>query len=217
VYHHERAERKRRFNQAAYDRYPDPAQDPASTAEYLGYLRERKLSAALATRNGWYISTSANDDHLRVVIPAVKSPLYQGTFWQARATDPTVTPRYTSPYAPRDDALVVVWPAKEADSVVLVEGPFDALAVAECGMLGIAIMGVNPTQGTAEHIVRKSSGYNLNICFDSDIKGDVGALYLQTQLALSGRYASVKKIRNTKHKDLAEMPLEERREFLWQK
>src|SRR5207245_2951688 len=110
--------------------------------EMKTYLQDRYLDFDLAVYNHWYLSHSAGDDHTRIVIPAT-SMIEDHIYWQARAIYPHVKHKYQSPTASRLDALVVVYPPEHEDSgmIVVVEGPMDALAAADVGYTGIALMG----------------------------------------------------------------------------
>lgn len=123
------------------------------------YIARRGLRWDLATRNGWYGTDTAMDSWPRVVIPAT-SRLASNRYWQARCllNDSIIKARdikrYQSPFAPRGDAIVVVWPDKLAleVTVALVEGPMDALAAAGSGAVGIGLMGVTPSVEVIDHV-----------------------------------------------------------------
>ena len=134
---------------------PYCAERPTPSPEFQGevnrYLMDRGLNPEVAVHNYWYPTIQANDGELRVVIPCTSANL-TNRYWQARLLDDThITERikrYTSPRGvSRGDALAVVWPKRHRDKIrgtVLVEGPMDALAAAEVGLLGIAWMGTTP-------------------------------------------------------------------------
>ena len=112
------------------------------------YLESRCLSFNLAVENGWYPSTVAGDIWGRIVIPAT-SKIPGNYYWQARAIQKGIEPRYQSPCASRGDAIVVVWPGQRVTRRqvgCVVEGPMDALAAAGVGCVGIALMGVMPPE-----------------------------------------------------------------------
>jgi len=70
--------------------------------------------------------------------------------------DSTTALRYDSPFEPRGDSIIVVHPMGfKKQRAVIVEGPMDALAAAEYGYLGIAVMGNNPAQEAIDLIVKK--------------------------------------------------------------
>ena len=97
------------------------------------YLKERGLSWDLAEENGWYPSRNAMDSFLRIVIPALTT-VKDHIYWQARAVSKNVHIRYQTPRGPRHGALVRVRALPDDEhtcEVVIVEGPLDALAVAE--------------------------------------------------------------------------------------
>ena len=153
-YQHERecqAEVPRRaFNQDL------PACSSTWMPDMRKYLSERHLSMEVALANGWYPSVDAGDKQIRIVIPATATP--PNVFWQARLIDGQAhlgvslpIKRYQSPHAPRGDAIIAVWPTTPGaaslapcGAVVLVEGPMCALAAAELGFTGIALMGNSP-------------------------------------------------------------------------
>src|SRR5687767_7854729 len=95
-----------------------PRAEPRLTEAMEVYLSDRGLSVERAKANGWYASRNAGDDEPRVVIPATAAP--GNIYWQARAFNPKAKLRYTSPYAPRGDALIVVWPAERRNLRVVV-------------------------------------------------------------------------------------------------
>lgn len=122
------------------------------------YLLSRDLDVELATQNQWF--PSGYDGIPRVIIPANKTG---GVFWQARLmTDDEIEgkKRWDSAAAPREDAIIVVIPRHtlrlEGNPLrtVVVEGPMDALAIAEFGLLGIAMCGNRPTDATIHHILQ---------------------------------------------------------------
>lgn len=130
-------------------KFPPPRPDLAKySAEYLA---SRELSAELAAENGWY--TSEWRGVPVIVIPAWTS--YGAAWFQVRATVPTDW-RYDSPKGSRGDALGLVWPTcyggAGESGIVVVEGPMDALAVAEVGLLGIAMLGKNPSASQLERL-----------------------------------------------------------------
>ena len=131
------------------------------------YLSSRLLSPLLAKRNGWYPSRDAGDAALRVVIPCTNSLRYN--YWQARAIDKWVSIRYQSPRCARTDSIVVVYPdVISSNSVVIVEGPMDALAAAMLGFKAVAVMGNTPSNSVLDFLVREVAGTKYLLVADSD-------------------------------------------------
>lgn len=179
-----------------------------SEAMLEAYLGGRGLSSLVALENGWYFSTKAGDHHARVVIPCTNTKGY--VYWQARAIDPSVQRRYQSPSYASSDSLAVVWPTHGSRVAALVEGPMDALAAAEAGVVGVATMGKRPSDEQLAHFVKLFASYSLLIIPD---RGDIEAgSATATRLALGhGRYAPLVVPLG---KDLAALPVEQRRGLL---
>lgn len=128
------------------------------------YLTGRGLHAETARRNMWFPSKNV-DGWGRVVVPCTSSQP-GNLYWQARLLDPPVGPdkpeniatigrgmprRWESPYdVSRGDAICVVWPSLGEENwnrkAALVEGPMDALACAEFGYLGVALLSAVPSE-----------------------------------------------------------------------
>ena len=171
------------------------------------YLDGRGLDAPLAIENGWYVSLSAGDEYTRIVIPATNTKSY--IYWQARAVDPAVYKRYRSPKYAAGDSIIVVWPRETGRYVAIVEGPLDALAAAEHGLVGVSVMGKQPPTEVFDHIEALFPSQSFVVLPDGDGLGGVADI-LQ-QLAKRRRPATVVL---TGHKDLAAMPREQRRRLL---
>jgi hypothetical protein len=165
------------------------------------FLESRGLSYGLAIENGWYPSWDAGDTKYRVVIPCTNS---RGrVYWQARAVDPNVEKRYQSPKYAAEDSIVVVWPEGEPRrAVVVVEGPLDALAAAECGYPSAAIMGNRPSQAVIQNICRVFPGQEFIVVPDLDSVAAGG--FIAGKLALQGRKVIVRVPVGAK--DLSRMP-----------
>lgn len=147
-YEHDRAEAERPKTTTFNTEWPACCLGGTAEEWCKQYLEKRGLSWALAKANGWYPSQNAGDWLTRIVIPA-QSTQVGHAYWQARAISPAAFIRYQSPKGPRLDAVVVVSPSVATGNprdgaAVVVEGPMDALAVAECGAMGIALMGATP-------------------------------------------------------------------------
>lgn len=187
-----------------------PAPERGREWVLAGYLNQRGLDPDLARANHWYISEEAGDRYTRIVIPA-SSELPGNLFWQARAVDKDVEPRYHSPHTARGDAVVVCWPySPDARGFVVVEGPMDALAAAGEGFTGIALMGVTPPDIALDLTARLIRGTMALIVADSDSLGAMAKVGFK----LVNRGAGVKLVSPSPYKDLAEAPREERRRIL---
>lgn len=134
-----------------------PAADHSLLADMRHYLSERVLSYKVATENLWYPSSHAGDRHPRIVIPAA-SEIRGNCYWQARSMiEVPEDARYLSPFSPRGDAVVVVYPGSHYSAqtkAVIAEGPMDALAAATVGCLGIGLMGMSPPDAALRLLVR---------------------------------------------------------------
>ena len=128
-----------------------PLLDESLWPVFRSYLKKRRLSSDIAVSNGWY-PTLTSDGVPRIVITT--SSLQNSWFYyQARAmTDGKGVTRYVSPSAPRGDALAVVFPSGDALGSIIVEGPMDALAAAELGLVGVSVMGNTPNSLVLDHI-----------------------------------------------------------------
>jgi DNA primase len=202
-YAHERGERRQGSTPSKPVVLP-----PLSTAHWpqmQAYLRKRGLSPPLAEYNGWYPTVDRNSTP-RIVIPA-QSLLNTWPYYQARAMDDSPK-RYDSPRAPRGDALVVCHPqSPNSNYVVLVEGPMDALAAAECGYLGTALMGNTPSDTVIDHIRELTRPYHgIIVLSDVDAVGE--AVEVVHRLWTTGCLANFRPIKG--YKDLAEVPYEKR-------
>jgi len=190
-----------------------PPKDIRQSALMYSYLSERDLDYELAISNGWYPTVARGP---RVVIPCINSAKFN--YWQARAMlDHPL--RYDSPPIPRKDSIVFLWP-READtlawheknhstggSVVITEGPMDALAAAEF-MPAIALMGGAPSQEVISFIEKKTCElglYQWVLVPDNDNTALVDS-FLQHDAGL--------KVVIPAGKDLAGMPAWERRKLL---
>lgn len=176
VYQHEESHHEAVTARAGRRR---PATLPRVAQEFLArqdaYLTRRGLDPLTAQFNGWYPSTDAGDRAARIVIPA--SPPELG-LWQARAMDPTETKRYQSPHAPRENAVIVVYPMREmAHRLVICEGPMDALAATTTGSIGVALMGNTPPGVCFDYIADRWPRADVVIVPDRDAPA-AGAAWL---------------------------------------
>jgi hypothetical protein len=227
LYEHEWRERstKPKTNIA---RFPDPKLN--FWHQVRQYLNQRQLDPSLAEVNRCYPSVTAGDKYLRLVIPAVRRD--RGTFWQARAIRPDVEKRWQSPAGvARGDALIVFHPAeslgqfgrfngKLSGTVIICEGPLDALAIAMTGNTGVSVMGVDPTDETFKHLLwwaelANDQGKMVYTLFDADDSGLVGGISVGYRLAgESIRIRSLFLANVTDAKDFAEVPADQRQSVL---
>ena len=183
------------------------------------YLKERGLSWELAEENGWYPSRNAMDNFLRIVIPAVSTQAGH-VYWQARAVSQNIYIRYQTPRGPRHGALIVVnfdaqreyETRRNTKSVVIVEGPMDALAVAACGYDAIALMGMAPGALALSHLVKLVEKRPALIVLDNEPAAQAAAHSIAMCLASAGGKAHVEKLSYAK--DLAAVASKVRRVWL---
>jgi len=219
MYAHEVAEKdfmRRMQERQPYRAYPPMPADAHADDIIRVYLTERKLDWKLATSGqapaGWYVSTSAGDSWVRIVIPCVNTNGFR--FWQARAVEEGVKPKYQSPHGvAREDSLVVVWPRQSLvrpGLAVIVEGPMDALAAAGAGtgVAGVALMGTHPSHEAFDHIKRLFK--TVLVIPDSDEAGLEAGITWQYELNTRGVTALLKFLPDG-YKDLAECPQAMRR------
>jgi len=121
--------------------------------------------------------------------------------------------RWLGSHGYKHDAVCYVQGRPE-NMTVVVEGPMDALAAAGLGYPAIAILGATPPPAVYDHAARLVSTSYLKhraiIIPDMDRVAD----WQNTQMELGQRgvIGSLRVIHG--YKDLADMPVEERREFL---
>lgn len=205
IYNHERSESSWKTYSGPAPKFPDYKEEVEDRCR--SYFRSRHLNWKLAALNGWYPTRT---DVERVVIPCNNS---EGTvYYQARALDFITKLRYDSPVAPRGDSHVLVYPHKTLKgSAVIVEGPMDALAAADFGYLGIAVMGNNPSAEMLDLIVKRygKSWVPFLIVPDKDCL-TFGA-GLVSQFAARGVKSRMVMLPNAK--DICEMTLAQREKF----
>jgi hypothetical protein len=214
IYQHEQDERpasERKLRGSDTSRpvtlMPKPAWKNLSIRFYT-YLKNRDLNATLAIRNGWYPSQNAGDKQPRIVIPATSRD--DRAYWQARAMNSGAEKRYQSPYTPREDAIVIVYPAKEGKKqVIAVEGPMDALAAAGEGWIGVSFMGNQPAREALDHFAERFEGSKILVLPDRD--DEASGLALAASIA--GYRIPATCILLQDAKDLAEMTRRERGEL----
>jgi DNA primase len=179
-----------------------------------GYLAGRDLSFECAQVNLWYPSFF-KDESPRIVIPCTNSSGFP--YFQARAMDSNPS-RYESPWYPRMDSLVVVFPIVESDNekAVIVEGPMDALAAGGVGHLGIGLMGANPNESQIYHLIRLLKSRSLgNAPKEILVVPDQDSPELGPMLISYLAQSKIKsEIRLPEGKDLAAMAISKRKELL---
>src|SRR5690349_16580226 len=180
-----------------------PPRDLRQSALMYCYLSDRDLDYELAVANGWYPTVAKGP---RVVIPCINSAKFN--YWQARALIDHPL-RYDSPAIPRKDSIVFLWPRKgcECKSVIITEGPMDALAAAEWHP-AIALMGGSPSKEVMSFVEKKTCElglYQWVLVPDNDNTAIVES-FLQHDAGLQVAIPS--------GKDLAGMPRWEREKLL---
>jgi len=206
IYQHEIREKKAKYTGP---RPELPAFAASLRKRMLHYLASRALDAELAIGNGWYPAYYRGAP--RIIIPCSNEA--GAVYFQGRAMDDNKL-RYASPYVPREDSIVIVWPDdgkyQSRFGGVVVEGPMDALAAAGLGFVGVAIMGNCPTEEVIDHLARFARGFQPVLVLP-DIDAPSFGAAIVGPLAQRGISASMK---TAMKKDLAEMTVEEREEFL---
>lgn len=207
IYQHERAEKKLSQQWDGY-RPSMPKPDSRLDTHFASYLEWRNLDPELARENGWYASKYKRVP--RVIIPCSNAdgvPYFQG-----RDVTETDELRYASPLVPRDDSLVLVWPAgrRARKGCVVLEGPLDALAAAMEGFVGVALMGNTPSSVVLDHLCSFARAFQPVIIVPDADSLDLGPTVLcaLAQQGISGV------IRAPAKKDLAVMSAKERGRFL---
>ena len=200
MYDHERRERK---DGGEIQHVVMPPRDLKQSGLMFAYLTDRELDYELAISNGWYPTVSRGP---RVVIPCINSAKFN--YWQARAMlDHPL--RYDSPAIPRKDSIVFLWPRREPGcTVVITEGPTDALAAAEFHP-AIALMGGCPSVEVLDFMHKKTSELGLN---NWVIVPDNDNVYLLDRFLEYGHFPLSAKMPSGK--DLAGMPRWEREKLL---
>lgn len=191
---------------------PMPERSERVTDYVCRYIYGRGLSPDLALQNGWYGSMSAGDTAQRVVVPAHNRR--NTPYWQARLIwDEAEGKRYQSPMISRTDSIVIVLPrfdVRGLDLVVLSEGPFDALAAADIGGVGVGLMGNNPPSIVWDHVWERYNGCKIVLVSDVDAVG--ATVRWQSQLAVRGLKSQV--VVPCGVKDFAALPKDKRLQLL---
>ena len=190
-----------------------PEMDPSLWPDFDRYLSLRNLSPGIARANFWYPSRSAGDFAPRLVIPST-SATSTNKFWQARSMDGAL-PRYQSPHGCRSgDAIIVVWPGNPGSigyrASAVVEGPMDALAAAEAGIIGVALMGASPPPERIDLTASLVHGTITYLVCDSDAPAAMAAILSQ----LSNLGVQCRLRDPSPGKDLADLSLSRRKQLL---
>lgn len=122
--------------------------------------------------------------------------------------------RWDGAHGYRHDAVCYI-PAEYERPTIIVEGPMDALAAAGCGFPAIAILGATPPKLVFDQVARLvDKSYRKGQAIIIPDNDRLGA-WVDTQLELGNRgvYARIQQITNGA-KDLAELPEQDRMEFL---
>lgn len=213
AYWHETDEHYRQHDRLAVlnRMWPQPMQD---YDDLHAYIEGRGLNAGIAIANGWYPSRDFAGGEVRIVIPA-ETVLAGHVYWQARAVSSAARIRYMSPKGCRAGAFVSVAPELEDPThAVIVEGPMDALAAAECGWLGIAVMGMEPPIEVRGHVadyLKRRSIKSVLVTFDNEPLAQSNATHVAANVSAYGIRARVAPVRSAK--DLAELPYRQRAQF----
>lgn len=215
MYNHDSEASSRSYKRRVIVPYPEEARDRAAHQAFDEYLAGRRLDAKLARQNGWYPSRDFRGRELRIVIPATNTGGYP--FWQARAVEAGIEPRYDSPHGvPREDSVIVLYPSaalapQTGRLVVIVEGPMDALAVAAHGKIAVALMGAMPPLLVYYGLARRWRGAAYLVVPDNDAV--CAGVRTARLLAQHGRDVRLCLLPENV-KDFAELPEEARQQFL---
>lgn len=176
-----------------------PPKDHSLHQVMIEYVISRGCDPVVANLNRWYPTILA-DKSPRLVIPATTTD--GSNYYQARAMDDNPK-RYVSPATKRGDAIVCVWPSEDTAHAVIVEGPFDALAAASAGYLGIALMGKTPPPEVLDHVAGYARRLPALVVADADATSE--ASRVASGLAMRGRRCRLVEIRP--YKDLCAAPI----------
>ena len=176
---------------------------------FRDYLHSRSLNADIARGFGWYPSCQAGDTEARIVIPGTsEDPANQ--YWQARSVRQDAKPRYQSPHGVRRGDAYVELCLPMFETWVIVEGPMDALAAAQAGYGGLALLGATPPPevlGALVHRIQRDPKPVLLVA-------DTDRLVCPLLLAFLGRGIHANLRLPYPYKDLAEAPPLWRRRIL---
>lgn len=125
--------------------------------------------------------------------------------------------RYQSPFCHKEDAIVLVRPpGMRASQMVVVEGPLDALAVAECGYLGCGLMGVNPPDDVLAHVavINDTVQQTLILCDRGELSQAAMMAACIGSQSKRGTAPTIGDLPFEDVTDLAEVPVGHRQNFL---
>ena len=149
----------------------------------LAYLESRGIVPEVAQR--WRLGYDR--DRRRIVIPFPGSDYYHID----RSVDPAEARKYLKPPSDQVGGQPIWGPcAFSSDYFFVVEGPFDAMAVSECGHPAVALCGVAFGTLVAE-LNRISYDGTVIVCLDADETGRSNARDLASQLRKIGIRAHV--------------------------
>jgi hypothetical protein len=165
MYDHERRERKN-DGEVKHINMPLRLHEPDAQPKVDAYLLNRGLDHKLARANGWYPTEGRGS--IRVVIPCVNTAGFN--YWQARTIEDHPL-RYDSPAIPRKDSIVLLLPRDArgelnydvhlGKTLVVCEGPCDALAAAEF-YPAVALMGGTPNVEVTDHVHKVKTDLGLS-------------------------------------------------------
>lgn len=149
-------------------------------------------------------------------MPCVRTDPY--AFWQGRLIEDNDSyRRWDSPRGPRGDALVYLTPTHLIleGPLLVVEGPLDALAIAEFGYDVVAILGATPTGIVLNHVAGLAQARERvpRVLWVPDKDAVKPAMKRQAALGTMGVLTTVQMLPGA-YKDFAEIPRENRREIL---
>lgn len=132
-----------------------PEYEPV-TAVWPKYLTARGITKPVAYELNLGVCRKGDFAH-RIIIP-IECPL--GRDFQARAILDGMEPRYLS--GPTSGQLLFGWSTvEESDTAVLVEGPFDAIAVLQAGFPCVAMMGKELRDGQFQMLSGRRRSYTI--------------------------------------------------------
>lgn len=187
---------------------PYPREDCGLRLLMMTYLTMRKLCVDTARANMWY---PVELDGPRIVIPCVNG--YGRPYWQARSMSKSKV-RYRSARGGRFESIVVVWPEGRNHilrTIVLTEGPMDALAAAGLGYLAVSTMGAFFCK-YALRWINQNVSKDVLVIVVPDLDMPEFGVEVVRWLAAEGRSASMRLPVGAK--DLAEMSVSARRALL---
>lgn len=187
-----------------------PRIDPDLYEAMQHYMMVRRLSFDLALDFGWYPAFYKGP---RIIIPCVRTD--GKNFWQGRLLDNVIAEgmmykRWESPWGPRGDSVAYL-PSRGAAIAVVVEGPMDALAAADCGVSAVATLGVGAPDPVLAHVATLVQGFNKVLIVPDNDELSAWAR-IQAALGSMGVHAEM---RPPYAKDLAGMSAHTREELLY--